>query len=1203
MRASRGSLLSDLQGLVRGLADDLRDQSTEDADVVHQLRAAHKAAKDGRRTAQAFVAWRDDFIEQVAVAWVLACVFVRYLEDNEWIDASYIAGHGDRGKRADDAHEAYFREHPHDSDPDYFQSVFRKMQEIPAARELFLEGKTPLWALKPSGDGGMMLRKLFQEVDPETGELLRDFRVEGGDTRFLGDLYQDLSEHAKKKYALLQTPEFVEEFILDYTLTPAIETFGLADVRLIDPTCGSGHFLLGAFHRLFDLWCRQEPGGNKRDLAQRALGKVHGVDVNPFATAIAKFRLVIAAEIATKPDRRSLEGATAWSLNVATGDSLLHGLGWLPSGQQLSRELWLGDEEEWAPAVFALEDGSEVRRILGQSYHAVVGNPPYITVKDKALNQAYRELCSSCHRQYSLGVPFTERFFRLAQGGVGKAGYVGMITANSFMKREFGKKLIEDFFPTVDLTHVIDTSGAYIPGHGTPTVILFGQNHSPQSTTVRAALGIRGEPSTPADPKQGRVWQSIVENIASQEVETEFVSFVDVERVRFATHPWSIGGGGASALKEALEAGAGCSLSKLCKEIGFGVVTREDDAYRVGRAAAIRFGVSPEHVKPLVAGEEIRDWSIADVVEGVWPYDPASLEASGPTGTVRYLWPLRAHLRLRPAYGKTQVERGLEWFEYSMFFKNRYRTPLSIAFAFVASHNHFVLDRGGKVFKQSAPIIKLPPDATEDDHLALLGLLNSSTACFWMKQVFFPKGGDTVGTEGARVRKTQWDERYEFAGTQLLPFPVCRFRPIERAQELDRLATSWKECEPSNLLLAEVEGRSPLDRARARRAATRRLAISQQEELDWAVYSEYGIAETRALEPGEAPEIELGQRAFEIVLARRVQAGDAEPTWFERHGSTPITELPAEWPEHYRDLVEERIRLIESDQNIRLLEQPEYKRRWGRDTWDEELQSALRDRLLDRLEERQLWDAQPSFRTAHQLANALTGDREFQQLAGLYRGRDDFNLPDLVSELVAGESVPFLPALRYKPSGLRKREAWEETWELQRREDAGETIDDISVPPKYASSDFRHVDYWRLRGKLDVPKERFISYPHCERATDPSLVVFWAGYDHLQQAKALATYYQEMKDQEGWEPARLVPLLLGLDQLVPWLRQWHNDVDPETGLHLGDYFYDYLQGQARELGFSVEELQGWEPPKRAAKRRKKSTKRRSKKTPAPAEDE
>ena len=70
---------------------------------------------------------------------------------------------------------------------------------------------------------------------------------------------------------------------------------------------------------------------------------------------------------------------------------------------------------------------------------------------------------------------------------------------------------------------------------------------------------------------------------------------------------------------------------------------------------------------------------------------------------------------------------------------------MSIAFAEVATHNHFVLDRGGKVFKQTAPVIKLPEGASEDDHLALLGVLNSSTACFWLKQVCHDKGGSGVG--------------------------------------------------------------------------------------------------------------------------------------------------------------------------------------------------------------------------------------------------------------------------------------------------------------------------------------------------------------------------------------------------------------------------------------------------------------------------
>ena len=67
-----------------------------------------------------------------------------------------------------------------------------------------------------------------------------------------------------------------------------------------------------------------------------------------------------------------------------------------------------------------------------------------------------------------------------------------------------------------------------------------------------------------------------------------------------------------------------------------------------------------------------------------------------------------------------------------------------------------MLDRGGKVFKQSAPIIKLPADATEDDHLALLGLLNSSTACFWMKQVFYDQGQQRHRATGSMTRA--WED-------------------------------------------------------------------------------------------------------------------------------------------------------------------------------------------------------------------------------------------------------------------------------------------------------------------------------------------------------------------------------------------------------------------------------------------------------------
>ena len=111
----------------------------------------------------------------------------------------------------------------------------------------------PVWRHGISGDAARDLLAFWRAVDPDTGTLrITISPILDWDTRFLGDLYQDLSDEAKKRFALLQTPEFVEEFILGRTLTPALDEFGLADLRLIDPACGSGHFLLGAFPRLLN---------------------------------------------------------------------------------------------------------------------------------------------------------------------------------------------------------------------------------------------------------------------------------------------------------------------------------------------------------------------------------------------------------------------------------------------------------------------------------------------------------------------------------------------------------------------------------------------------------------------------------------------------------------------------------------------------------------------------------------------------------------------------------------------------------------------------------------------------------------------------------------------------------------------------------------------------------------------------------------
>lgn len=1196
----RPKLLSDLQKLLRTLETDLleRSDSSDVPEVGEMLRSDYDRAKQAERTAQSFEEWRSDTITQMASAWVLSGVFVRFLEDNQLIDPPMISGVGERLQRSRDEHEVYFRQHPQETDREYWLMVFDRLAKLPGTREIFGTNnrirELPNWL---SGDAAGELLRFFQRVEPSTGLLVHDFGDENWDTRFLGDLYQDLSEAARKKYALLQTPEFVESFILDRTLDPAIAEFGLSDFRMIDPACGSGHFLLGAFARLLDRWLRKEPGTNVRELAQRSLNSIHGVDINPYAVAIARFRLLLAAMRSSGIER--LRDAPAFRIQVVCGDSLLHG-----EGTQLAIEGVSPKDHHYKS-----EDIAELNRILIRGhYHAVVANPPYITPKDRALNVAYRKLYKTCHMKYSLAVPFMERIFQLAVD----RGFTGQITANTFMKRGFGKNLIEGFLPKVELTHIIDSSLAYIPGHGTPTVILFGRHRSAIARTVRTVMGIKRENCQPTDPAKGLFWTSILAQIDFPGSESEFVTVTDSLNELFYKHPWSIGGGGAAELKEQLEEYVAKTLEQQVISVGFASFSGEDDVFIAPRGTFSRFAIPSSLIRPLVKGENVRDWSILSDEEALCPYDQSTHKPLdyGSIAEVRHLWMARTLLFKTKGFGnKSKTETGSNWWEWFRWIPDRYVGSTPITFAYVATHNHFVRGRLGQVFRggASAPIVKLPSSATEDDFLVLLFFLNCSTGAFWMRQVFHDKGGGGIG--GGIAAET-WERFFEYDGTKIKAFPLPEDRPTEKAKKLDQLAQKLNGLSPAKNLNAD----------RATWQHTIDQMITLQEELDWQCYQLYSLL-TEDLTSSDPPSISLGQRAFEIVMARKMAAGELQTTWFDRHHSTPITEFPIEWSDDYKQLIQRRIEMIERDRNIALIEQPEYKRRWNTEPWDSQLERALRNWLCDRLETyfdfdgRMNDDSKPTAKieislvSIAQLADLARQDLEFLQIGELYRNDSTFNVQKLITELVEAESVPLLPILRYKPTGLRKRSEWEHTWHLQRLEDkisdrtkldkdhpdylpqailkqvTQHEIGTIPVPPKYTNTDFQKPHYWKLRGKLDVPKERWVSFPHCN-AEDGTMTITWAGYNHLQLAQAISAYFVEVQERLGGrEDPRLPPLLANLLQLLPWLKQWHNDLDPVYNLSMGDYFESFIQDEARQIDKTLDEVRSWQPPTRTNRRR------------------
>jgi hypothetical protein len=289
----------------------------------------------------------------------------------------------------------------------------------------------------------------------------------------------------------------------------------------------------------------------------------------------------------------------------------------------------------------------------------------------------------------------------------------------------------------------------------------------------------------------------------------------------------------------------------------------------------------------------------------------------------------------------TYFAEGKPWWAWHQVALERLEPQWTIVFPFVATHNHFVLDSGGSVFKQTAPIIELPKDSLESDHVGLLGLLNSSISGFWLRQVCRNKG---TGGIGGGLATEVWEQFFDFDSTNVSALPLPTKRPLDIATAIQSAINERATLLPSALTMREVPTRTALDAARCRAEGLLLRMIALQEELDWHVYHLYGLLdESLTLPIDQIPLVRLGDRAFEIAMALGIDSGDLETEWFTRHKSTPRTTIPDHWPAAYRVLVQPRLDVIDNDPNIALIEQPEYKRRWNVPAWEELEEDALRN--------------------------------------------------------------------------------------------------------------------------------------------------------------------------------------------------------------------------------------------------------------------
>lgn len=129
------------------------------------------------------------------------------------------------------------------------------------------------------------------------------------------------------------TPDSLVECLLDSALNPVLEraeasgatpeekVAAILDLKVIDPACGSGHFLLGAARRMADRVARLRNEDAGKEETQAALRDVvsrciHGVDRNPMAVELAKVALWIESVSPGQP-------LGFLDANIRCGDALL----------------------------------------------------------------------------------------------------------------------------------------------------------------------------------------------------------------------------------------------------------------------------------------------------------------------------------------------------------------------------------------------------------------------------------------------------------------------------------------------------------------------------------------------------------------------------------------------------------------------------------------------------------------------------------------------------------------------------------------------------------------------------------------------------------------------------------------------------------------------------------------------------------------
>lgn len=257
----------------------------------------------------------------------------------------------------------------------------------------------------------------------------------------------------RKAGGVFYTPQYVVDYLVESTVGRLLEGMTpeqAAQIRILDPACGSGSFLLRAYQSLLDWHLEQYTSNPKKwrdrlapsetgrpvlaskERARILLTNLFGVDVDSQAVEVTKLSLLLKAleKIPGESIDRQLKLFHERALpdlgaNIKRGNSLV-GADFYATRQTTLIE----PNQTWEPDVFRWE--GEFPTVFSRpdpGFDAVIGNPPYIPIEmmhepeKRYFEKVYPELT----RKYDSSVVFILSMLKKLRSS-GRLGFISSVT-------------------------------------------------------------------------------------------------------------------------------------------------------------------------------------------------------------------------------------------------------------------------------------------------------------------------------------------------------------------------------------------------------------------------------------------------------------------------------------------------------------------------------------------------------------------------------------------------------------------------------------------------------------------------------------------------------------------------------------------------------------------------------------------------------